>query len=182
MLLNAPIIHFCHRRLAQCGKNFRCKWTYWKFVPLRHARAKGERCYSFYSFLTSALHVVSGLGWVVLRTSLDTGAREKILCLFWGLIPSLPICIQTELQKLPIWNIPDYKLTYTAFGKYLYWLTLLSKLLATYMHQTCIKHPKYLFTQNIDGKDWKVITFDVWRCCGSKDVDLLVSSVVWTCK
>jgi hypothetical protein len=66
-----------------------------KAVPLRHAGAKGERSYSFYSFMTSALDGVSGQrhapaalyprertprthwvgGWVGLRDGLDTEAR-----------------------------------------------------------------------------------------------------------
>jgi hypothetical protein len=67
-------------------------------APLRHSGAKGERRYSSYSFLTSALDRVSGQryasaavypgkmapgthwigGWVGPRAGLDTEARGKI--------------------------------------------------------------------------------------------------------
>jgi hypothetical protein len=67
-------------------------------VGLNPAGAKGERKYSSYSFLTSALNGVSGQyyaqaalytrgrthwngGWVGLRVGLDTETKGKILCL-----------------------------------------------------------------------------------------------------
>jgi hypothetical protein len=87
-----------------------------KLSRYRHAGDKGERSYSSYSFLTSALdegersasrpsralhrgkghpgtHWVGG--WVGLRAGLDTVDRVKILCLCRGSNPGRPVCRQT---------------------------------------------------------------------------------------
>jgi hypothetical protein len=78
-------------------------------------KAQGERRYSSYSFMTSALDGVSGQrhessalypqgrtpgthlagGWLGLRSGLDTEARRKILCLFLGSNPGRPAYSQT---------------------------------------------------------------------------------------
>jgi hypothetical protein len=78
-------------------------------------KAQGERRYSSYSFMTSALDGVSGQrhessalytqgrapgthwagGWLGLRSGLDTEARRKILCLFLGSNPGHPAYSQT---------------------------------------------------------------------------------------
>jgi hypothetical protein len=86
-----------------------------KAVPVRHAGAKGERSYSSYSFLISALdgselsvspsgrtlfrgndpaiHCIGG--WVGIRIGLDREATGKVLFLCRGLNPSRPVCSQT---------------------------------------------------------------------------------------
>jgi hypothetical protein len=69
---------------------YRCKAKHSRYTPRRRL---GERSYSSYSFLTSALDEVSGQrhaptalcphctgGWVGPRAGLDTEARGKILC------------------------------------------------------------------------------------------------------
>jgi hypothetical protein len=74
----------------------------------RHADAKGERRYSSFSFLTSALDggewsasfhgrtLLSGEDpWYPLIRGLDTEAREKILCLCRGLNHVRSVCSQT---------------------------------------------------------------------------------------
>jgi hypothetical protein len=83
-----------------------------KAVPLRHAGAKGERKYSSYSFLTSALDGESGQrhastalyprertpdtywigGWMGLRAGLNTEARGKVLFLCRGSNLCRPVC------------------------------------------------------------------------------------------
>jgi hypothetical protein len=87
-------------------------------LATRHAGDKRERKYSSYSFLTSALDGVSGQrhapaaiysrertpdthwtgGWVGLRPSLDTEARENVLCLCRGSKPDRPV---RSLSQLP---------------------------------------------------------------------------------
>jgi hypothetical protein len=86
-----------------------------KLSRYRHVRAKGERIYSCYSFLTSALDGVSGQrqappalhprnrtlgthwigGWMGLRADLDTETAGTILCLCRGSSPGRPVCSQT---------------------------------------------------------------------------------------
>jgi hypothetical protein len=86
---------------------------------------KGERKYSYYSSLTSALdgseRSVSGSGhalrwgknpcthgiggWIGHRAGLNTEAKGKILCLCWGSNPSHPVCSQT-LYSLSYAQVP----------------------------------------------------------------------------
>jgi hypothetical protein len=73
----------------------------------RYADAMGERKYSFYSLLTSALDPAALYswertsstnwigGWVGLKAGLDTEARVKILCLCRGSNSGRPVCSQT---------------------------------------------------------------------------------------
>jgi hypothetical protein len=88
-----------------------------KLSHYRHAGAKGVKRYSSYLFFTSALDGVGGQrhtpavfcprertpgphwigGWVGLRASLDTEARGKILCPFWGSNPGCLVCSQTHI-------------------------------------------------------------------------------------
>jgi hypothetical protein len=95
-----------------------------KAVPQRLWSRRGERKYSSYSFMTSALGGVSGQrhattalyprerttgihctgGWVGLRASLDTEVRGKTSCLCRGSYlyrPGLPVRTQTLLTELP---------------------------------------------------------------------------------
>jgi hypothetical protein len=86
-----------------------------KLLYYHHAGAKGERSYSSYSFLTSALHGgewsvphpsyalprerTPGTdwigGWVGHTAGLDTEPKGKILFLRRGSNPSHPVCSQT---------------------------------------------------------------------------------------
>jgi hypothetical protein len=90
-----------------------------KVMPLHAMRRLGERRYSSYSYLTSALDggewSASRLGhalplgkgtpgtpgtlwiggWVGPRADLDSGARRKILCPCWGSNPGRPVRSQT---------------------------------------------------------------------------------------
>jgi hypothetical protein len=111
----------------------------------RHAGDNGKRRYSS-SFLSLALDGVSGQhhvlaelypwertssthwigGWVGLRTSLNTEATGKILCLCQGSNPGRPVCSQT-----------------------LYWLSCLSSCcLIRYMQCLTLYFVKHLYTKS----------------------------------
>jgi hypothetical protein len=91
----------------------------------RHGGAWGERRYSSYSFLSSALDGVSGKrhaqaalchgertpsthstgGWVYFRAGLDTEVREKILCPCRGSNPNRPV-VQSIDRHYTDWAMP----------------------------------------------------------------------------
>jgi hypothetical protein len=113
-----------------------------------HAADKGERRYSSYSFVTSALDGVSGQrhalaalnprertpdnhctgGWVSLRAALNTEARGKIY-VYLGLNPGRPV-IQSAVRHYTDWTTPDRGISLMYNCK--------SKTHTSYIHTSCV--------------------------------------------
>jgi hypothetical protein len=109
------ILFDTNKNVHQKSVTYTSMYLYQQGCPATVMLAPGEKMYSSYSLLTSALHGVSGQrqplprfalgertsgshckgGWVGLRAGLDTEARGKILCLCPGSTSGSPVCSQT---------------------------------------------------------------------------------------